>query len=59
MRPISLLIAKGLGQTYFDLQQDHPLVEALDGIDPDTMTPLQAQQLLYTLKDLSRQKLNG
>ena len=43
----------------FDLQGEHPLVEALDGIDPDTMTPLQAQQVLYTLKDLSRQKLNG
>jgi DNA mismatch repair protein MutS len=43
----------------FDMQGEHPLVEALDSIDPDTMTPLQAQQLLYTLKDLSRQKLNG
>jgi DNA mismatch repair protein MutS len=43
----------------FDMQTEHPLVEALEGIDPDTMTPQQAQQLLYTLKDLSRQKLNG
>jgi DNA mismatch repair protein MutS len=43
----------------FDMQAEHPLVEALEGIDPDTMTPQQAQQLLYTLKDLSRQKLNG
>jgi DNA mismatch repair protein MutS len=43
----------------FDMQNTHPLVEALDGIDPDTMTPQQAQQVLYTLKDLSRQKLNG
>ena len=43
----------------FDMQGEHPLVEALDSIDPDTMTPLQAQQLLYTLKELSRQKLNG
>jgi DNA mismatch repair protein MutS len=43
----------------FDMQTEHPLVEALEGIDPDTMTPQQAHQLLYTLKDLSRQKLNG
>ena len=31
----------------------------IKGIHPDTMTPQQAHQLLYTLKDLSRQKLNG
>ncbi|MEN8106872.1 MAG: DNA mismatch repair protein MutS [Pseudomonadota bacterium] len=43
----------------FDVRNEHPLVEAMDGIDPDTMTPQQAQQLLYTLKDLARQKLNG
>jgi DNA mismatch repair protein MutS len=43
----------------FDLPVEHPVVEALDGIDPDSMTPQQAQQVLYTLKDLARQKLNG
>ena len=43
----------------FDMQNEHPLVEALEGINPDAMTPQQAHQLLYTLKDLSRQKLNG
>jgi DNA mismatch repair protein MutS len=43
----------------FDMHNEHPLIEAMDGIDPDTMTPQQAQQVLYTLKDLSRQKLNG
>jgi DNA mismatch repair protein MutS len=43
----------------FDMHNEHPLIEAMDSIDPDTMTPQQAQQVLYTLKDLSRQKLNG
>jgi DNA mismatch repair protein MutS len=43
----------------FDMPVEHPVVEALDGIDPDSMTPKQAQQVLYTLKDLARQKLNG
>jgi DNA mismatch repair protein MutS len=43
----------------FDVPVEHPVVEALDGIDPDSMTPKQAQQVLYTLKDLARQKLNG
>jgi DNA mismatch repair protein MutS len=43
----------------FDMHNEHPLIEAMEGIDPDTMTPQQAQQVLYTLKDLSRQKLNG
>jgi DNA mismatch repair protein MutS len=43
----------------FDMPVEHPVVEALDGIDPDSMTPKQAQQVLYTLKELARQKLNG
>jgi len=43
----------------FNTPVEHPVVEALDGIDPDSMTPQQAQQVLYTLKELSRQKLNG
>jgi DNA mismatch repair protein MutS len=43
----------------FDTPVEHPVVEALDGIDPDDMTPKQAQQVLYTLKELARQKLNG
>ncbi|MGB5607367.1 MAG: DNA mismatch repair protein MutS [Gammaproteobacteria bacterium] len=38
---------------------EHPLVEALDGIDPDTLTPLQAQRLLYTLKELAQQELHS
>jgi DNA mismatch repair protein MutS len=43
----------------FDISSGHPLLDALEGIDPDSMTPLQAHQLLYTLKELARQKLNG
>ncbi len=43
----------------FDIALGHPLVDALEGVDPDSMTPQQAHQLLYTLKDLVQQKLNG
>ena len=38
---------------------EHPLVEALEGINPDDMTPKQAQQVLYTLKELARQDLHS
>ena len=43
----------------FDIPVEHPLVAALEGIDPDSITPRQAQQALYMLKELSQQKLNG
>ena len=43
----------------FQPPDEHPLVEALDGINPDSLTPLQAQQLIYTLKDLARQELHS
>jgi DNA mismatch repair protein MutS len=43
----------------FDISGGHPLLDALEGIDPDSMTPHQAHQLLYTLKELAQQKLNG
>ena len=43
----------------FDISRGHPLVDALEGIDPDSMTPRQAHQVLYTLKELAQQKLNG
>ncbi|MDH3526517.1 MAG: DNA mismatch repair protein MutS [Gammaproteobacteria bacterium] len=43
----------------FDISHGHPLFDALEGIDPDSMTPQQAHQLLYTLKQLAQQKLNG
>jgi hypothetical protein len=35
------------------------VTEALDGINPDDMTPKQAQQVLYTLKELAKQDLHS
>jgi len=32
--------------------QDHPVIEALSRIAPDELTPKQAMDLLYRLKDL-------
>ncbi|MGB5440947.1 MAG: DNA mismatch repair protein MutS [Gammaproteobacteria bacterium] len=43
----------------FQAPGEHPLLEALDGIDPDNMTPKQAQQALYALKELARQDLHS
>jgi len=43
----------------FQAAAEHPLVEALEGINPDDMTPKQAQQVLYTLKELARQDLHS
>jgi DNA mismatch repair protein MutS len=43
-------------QTQIDLftaQQEHPLEGALQGIEPDNLTPRQALDLLYTLKTLA------
>ena len=37
----------------------HPLVEAMEGINPDHLTPRQAHELLYSLKELSQQKLDS
>ena len=37
----------------------HPLVEAMEGINPDHLTPRQAHELLYALKELSQQKLDS
>jgi DNA mismatch repair protein MutS len=37
----------------------HPLLEALEGINPDHLTPRQAHELLYALKELSQQKLDS
>ncbi len=36
----------------FAAREDHPLADALQGIDPDSLTPRQALELLYTLKTL-------
>jgi DNA mismatch repair protein MutS len=30
--------------------EEHPVIEALENIDPDNLSPRQAQELLYTLK---------
>jgi DNA mismatch repair protein MutS len=43
----------------FDVHAGHPLVDALGQLDPDNLTPKQAQQALYTLKELAQQKLHG
>jgi DNA mismatch repair protein MutS len=44
-------------ETQIDLfapQRDHPLVDALGGVDPDNLTPRQALELVYKLKELAR-----
>ncbi len=38
---------------------EHPVLEALEGISPDHLTPRQAHQLLYSLKELLQQKLDS
>jgi DNA mismatch repair protein MutS len=43
----------------FQAPGDHPLVEAIEDIDPDNMTPKQALQALYTLKELAKQALHS
>jgi len=37
----------------FAPHHDHPLVDALHGINPDNLTPRQALELLYKLKELA------
>jgi len=37
----------------FTRQDDDPLAEAFQGIDPDNLSPRQALELLYTLKDIA------
>jgi DNA mismatch repair protein MutS len=41
----------------FDAVRD-PVADFLEGINPDNLTPRQAQQLLYELKNLSQQRLD-
>jgi DNA mismatch repair protein MutS len=38
----------------FERHSTHPLVAALDEVDPDSLSPRQAQQILYTLKELAQ-----
>ena len=56
-RPATTAPSPQLG--LFQAPGEHPLLEALDGIDPDNMTPKQAQQALYALKELARQDLHS
>ena len=37
----------------------HPLLDVLEEINPDDLTPRQAHELLYALKELSQQKLDS
>ena len=37
----------------FPGNEEHPLVDAFHGIEPDNLTPRQALELLYTLKELT------
>jgi DNA mismatch repair protein MutS len=43
----------------FQAPGDHPLVTALENIDPDNMTPKESLQALYALKELARQGLHS
>jgi len=43
----------------FQSSDEHPLREALDSIDPDNLTPREAQQTLYVLKEMLRQDLHS
>ncbi len=43
----------------FQSVSEHPLSTALDGYDPDSMTPRDALQALYALKELARQDLHS
>jgi DNA mismatch repair protein MutS len=40
----------------FTNQSESPLAEALQGIKPDDLTPRQALDLLYTLKNLANEE---
>jgi DNA mismatch repair protein MutS len=40
----------------FTKQEEHPLVDALHGIEPDELTPRQALDLLYKLKELTKEQ---
>jgi len=45
--------------TLFQSPADHPLLAALRDIDADELSPRQAQQALYTLKELAEQELHS
>jgi DNA mismatch repair protein MutS len=43
----------------FQTSVEQPLLDTLNGVDPDTLTPKQALEVLYTLKELARQELHS
>jgi DNA mismatch repair protein MutS len=43
----------------FQNSEEQPLREALESIDPDNLTPREAQQMLYLLKEMLRQDLHS
>jgi DNA mismatch repair protein MutS len=43
----------------FQSSEEQPLREALESIDPDNLTPREAQQTLYLLKEMLRQDLHS
>jgi DNA mismatch repair protein MutS len=43
----------------FQAPGDHPLIEAINDINPDNMTPRQALQAVYALQELARQTLHS
>jgi DNA mismatch repair protein MutS len=45
--------------TLFQPTTEHPLVAALKDIDPDDLSPRQAQQALYNLKEQADQELHS
>ena len=45
--------------TLFQSPAEHPLILALKDIDPDDLSPRQAQQALYSLKEQADQELHS
>ena len=43
----------------FQATQDHPLLSALDELDPDSLSPREALAQLYALKELAQQNLHS
>jgi len=43
----------------FQTSVEQPLADTLNGVDPDSLTPKQALEVLYTLKELARQELHS
>ena len=52
IEPATAGAADGPQLGLFSTPADHPLLEALEGIEPDALTPRQALDVLYKLKGL-------